>query len=139
MDAEVQGDNRPAGEQPGSPEERRELHLMEISNAMVRLYKEIFGRGPTKVRTNYAGPDLIVSTLENSLTRPEQRMAEAGEHGRLRDLRMYFQYQHEDDFVGVVERITGRKVRAFVSGIDTKHDIASELLYLEPRMPPFSG
>ena len=113
--------------------ERAELHLAELSNAMVRLYKELFGRGPTKARTSYAGPDVIVSTLEDSLTRIERTMAEAGEHERLRDLRMHFQYMSEDAFVGTVERITGRKVHAFVSGIDTKQDVASELFYLEPQ------
>jgi uncharacterized protein YbcI len=60
-------------------------------------------------------------------------MADAGEHERLRDLRVHFQYLREDDFVQTVERITGRKVRAFVSGIDTKRDVASELFFLEPQ------
>jgi uncharacterized protein YbcI len=99
---------------------------------MVHLYKELFGRGPTKARTDYAGPDLLVSTLENSLTRIERTMVTAGEHERVRDLRMHFQYLGEDDFVGRIEQITGRKVRAFVSGMDTKHDVATELFYLEP-------
>ena len=31
-----------------------------------------------------------------------------------------------------VEQITGRKVRGFVSGIDTHQDIAAEVFYLEP-------
>ena len=114
-------------------DERRGLLMVEISNAMVRLYKELFGRGPTKARTSYAGPDLLVSTLENSLTRIERTMADAGEHERLRNLRVHFQYLREDDFVDSVERITGRKVRAFVSGIDTKNDVSSELFYLEPE------
>jgi uncharacterized protein YbcI len=127
MDAEA------SREQPGTAQERRGLLIVEISNAMVHLYKELFGRGPTKAKTSYAGPDLIVSTLENSLTRIERTMADAGEHERLRDLRMHFQYLGEDDFVGIVESITGRKVRAFVSGIDTRRDVASELFYLEPE------
>ncbi len=123
-----------ASQQPlGMDEERTGLMMVELSNAMVRLYKEQFGRGPTKARTNYAGPDLIVSTLECSLTRIERRMVEAGEHERLRDLRMHFQYLNEQHFIGKVEEITGRKVRAFVSGIDTKHDMSAELFYLEPR------
>jgi uncharacterized protein YbcI len=122
-----------AQEQPGTAEERRGLMMVEISNAMVHLYKELFGRGPTKARASYAGPDLLVATLENSLTRIERTMADAGEHERLRDLRMHFQYLGEDDFVGIVEQITGRKVRAFVSGMDTKHDVASELFYFEPE------
>jgi uncharacterized protein YbcI len=60
-------------------------------------------------------------------------VATAGEHERVRDLRMHFQSMSEDQFVGAVEEITGRKVRAFVSGIDTKRDVATELFYLEPR------
>jgi uncharacterized protein YbcI len=109
----------------------------QISNEMVRLYKSLFGRGPTRARTHYAGPDAIVVTLENSLTPAEQSMVELGEHQRLRDVRMFFQHAREDDFREVVERITGRRVRAFVSGIDTKQDVSSELFYLEPmsRLP----
>jgi uncharacterized protein YbcI len=126
MDAEA------SREQPGTQEERTGLLMVEISNAMVHLYKELFGRGPTKTRTDYAGPDLLVTTLENSLTRIERTMVAAGEHERVRDLRMHFQYLGEDDFVGRIEQITGRKVRAFVSGMDTKHDVATELFYLEP-------
>jgi uncharacterized protein YbcI len=130
MDAEASRDG------PGTEEERSGLMMVELSNAMVHLYKELFGRGPTKTRTNYAGPDLLVTTLENSLTRIERTMADAGEHERLRDLRMHFQYLGEDSFVGNVERITGRKVRAFVSGMDTRKDVASELFYLEPEAGP---
>ena len=123
-----------ASRQPlGLDDERTGLMMVELSNAMVRLYKELFGRGPTKARTNFAGPDLVVSTLECSLTRIERHMAAAGEHERLRDLRMHFQYLNEAEFVNTVEQITGRKVRAFVSGMDTKHDVATELFYLEPR------
>jgi uncharacterized protein YbcI len=113
--------------------ERTGLMMVELSNAMVRLYKELFGRGPTKARTAFAGPDLLVSTLEASLTPIERHMANAGEYERLRDLRMHFQHLNEDQFVRTVEQITGRRVRAFVSGIDTKRDVSAELFYLEPR------
>jgi len=118
-----------ASRQPlGMDDERTGLMMVEVSNAMVRLYKELFGRGPTKAKTSYAGPDLLVSTLENSLTQAERKMAAVGDHQRLRDLRSYFQCISE-----VVEQITGRKVRAFVSGTDTENDVSAELFYLEPR------
>jgi uncharacterized protein YbcI len=121
-------------EQPTAAEAQwRGIQTAEISNAMVRIYKEQFGRGPTKARTHYAGPDTVISTLEDSLTPAERRMAEMGEHQRLRDTRMFFQYASVDDFVGAVETITGRKVRAFISGIDTEQDVSSEVFYLEPR------
>ncbi len=126
-------DTQAAQEQPGTPEERQRLHLAELSNAMVKLYKEQFGRGPTKTRTHYAGPDTVITTLEDSLTPAERRMAEMGEHQRLRDTRMFFQYASVREFTETVERITGRKVRGFVSGIDTEQDISAEVFYLEPR------
>ncbi len=126
-------DGETAQEQPGTSEERHRLNMAELSNAMVRIYKEQFGRGPTRTRTNLAGPDIVITTLEDSLTPAERRMAEMGEHQRLRDIRMFFQHASEREFIETVEGITGRKVRAFVSGIDTEQDISSEVFYLEPR------
>jgi uncharacterized protein YbcI len=105
--------------------------LAEISREMVRLYKEQFGRGPTKARSNFAGPDVLICTLENSFTPAEQRLAEFGEHQRLRDTRLYFQYATEAQFCEVVERVVGRKVRAFISGLDSAHDVSAEIFYLE--------
>lgn len=111
--------------------ERTELHRSELSNAIVQLYKERFGRGPTKVRTNYARPDVILVTLENSLTPAERTLAEMGQHQRLRETRVLFQYASERAFIEAVEQITGRRVRAYVSGIDTEHDVSSEVFYLD--------
>ena len=105
--------------------------LAEISREMVRIYKEQFGRGPTRARSDFAGPDLIVCTLEDTLTPAEKRMAQMGDHQRLRDLRLYFQHATEDQFCEVIERVLGRKVRAFISGMDTGSDVAAELFYLE--------
>jgi uncharacterized protein YbcI len=98
----------------------------------VRLYKELFGRGPTKARTHYAGPDTLVSTLENSLTAAERNMIAQDEHDRVREIRMLFQHASERDFTRTVEEITGRKVWAFVSGVDTHRDVAAEVFYLYP-------
>ena len=107
--------------------------LQDVSNEMVRLYKDLFGRGPTKARSGWAGPDVLVCTLENSLTAAEQNLAELGEHQRLRDVRMFFQHASERDFTDSIEKLTGRKVRAFVSGIDVEHDVSSEVFYLQPH------
>ena len=131
MDAQAQRDSVD-GQQGESGGERRGLELSELSNAMVRLYKEQFGRGPTKARSVYAGPDAVLCTLENSFTPAEAALVRMGEHQRLRDTRMFFQYATEDEFRETVEQITGRKVRAFVSGVDVERDVSSELFYLEP-------
>ena len=64
--------------------------MLEISNAMVGLYKEAFGRGPTKARAQFAGPDTLVVILEASLTVAERNLVAMGEHQRLREARLFF-------------------------------------------------
>jgi uncharacterized protein YbcI len=107
--------------------------MLAVSNAMVRIYKQQFGRGPTKARAHFAGPDTIICTLQNSLTPAERNLVALGEHQRLRDVRMFFQYASEQEFRGAIEEIVGRKVWAFVSGIDAAQDVSIEVFYLEPN------
>jgi uncharacterized protein YbcI len=107
--------------------------LSAISNEMVRLYKDQFGRGPTKTRTNWAGSDVLVVTLEETFTPAERTLQRMGKHQELRDLRLLFQYAELDAFCEPIERLTGRKVRAFISGIDTIADLATEMFVLQPR------
>src|SRR3954467_5961394 len=125
--------------------------LAAVSNAMVRLYKEQFGRGPTRARTEWAGPDQLLVTLEETLTSAERRvgapggdpgeggLAELGEHQRLRDHRVFFQYAAQTEFTQIVEQLTGRRVRAFVSGLDTRADVACEVFLLEPESGDGAG
>jgi uncharacterized protein YbcI len=98
--------------------------MLEISNAIVRLYKEAFGRGPTKARAQFAGPDTLVVMLESSLTVAERNLVVMGEHQRLREARLFFQYELEDQFRAIVEQALGRRTVAFLSGIDTHRDVA---------------
>jgi uncharacterized protein YbcI len=106
--------------------------MLEVSNAMVRLYKDAFGRGPTKARAQFAGPDTLVVMLESSLTVAERNLVAMGEHQRLREARLFFQYALEDQFRAIVEQALGRRTLAFVSGIDTQRDVAVEVFTLEP-------
>jgi uncharacterized protein YbcI len=108
--------------------------LASISAEMVRLYKEQFGRGPTKVRSNWSGRDMIVVLLEDTLTPAERNLVALGEFERLRDTRMLFQYSWVKQFCEPVERLTGRKVRSFISGIDAEADGTSlEVFVLHPE------
>jgi uncharacterized protein YbcI len=77
--------------------------------------------------------------LENTLTPSERRMVDLGEHQRVRDIRTFFQHATEPDFIEAVEQITGRTVRAFVSGTDTEHDVSSEVFYLRPQLTSSNG
>jgi uncharacterized protein YbcI len=95
--------------------------VVHVSLEMVRLYKEHFAR-PASARTYWAGPDALVVFLEDTLTRAERKMVERGEHDRLRDERVTVQYSTVREFCEPVERITGRKVRSFLSSTDTEVD-----------------
>jgi uncharacterized protein YbcI len=107
--------------------------LSAVSDEMVRMYKDQFGRGPTRARSNWAGSDTLVVTLEDTLTPAERNLVSMGEHQRLRDTRMFFQYATVREFCEPVERLTGRKVRSFLSGIDTEVDgLSLELFVLHP-------
>jgi uncharacterized protein YbcI len=113
--------------------EKRASAVLEISNSMVRLYKEQFGRGPTKARTHWCGDDVVTVILEETLTPAERSMVRLGEHQRLRDLRIFFQYATVREFCEPIEHITGRTVRAFLSGIDTEVEgLATEVFVLHP-------
>lgn len=108
--------------------------MLAISREMNRLFKEQFGRGATKVRTEWAGPNAVVCFLEDTLTPAERNMVRMGEHQRLRDVRMFFQYSTIREFCEPIERLTGRKVRSFQSAIDTEVDgLVTETFLLHPE------
>ena len=108
--------------------------LAQISNAMVRIHKEHWGKGPTMARTIYT-EDVIVTRLEQIFTRAEITLIRAGRDEEVRHMRRAFQYALEHEFVGAVEQITGRKVRAFISETHTSAEIGIELFVLEPEAP----
>ena len=135
-DGSTQEHDEAAGAAAVAAAEKWRTPLQEISHEMVRIYKDQFGRGPTKVRTSYAGPDALVCLLERTFTPAERNLQAMGEHARLRDVRMFFQYAEQSRFIEPVERITGRTVRGFISGIDTQADIATEMFVLEPQLTP---
>ena len=116
-----------------SPSSAPSTLLKDISDEMVAIYKTHFGRGPRRARTEWAGPDTLVVVLEDTLTPAEQSLVKLNEHQRLRDTRNFFQYATLEQFCEPIERLTGRKVRSFLSGIDTRVDgLSTEMFVLHP-------
>jgi uncharacterized protein YbcI len=96
-------------------------------------------RGPTKAHSTYATDDIVVCSIEESMTPAERRMAGLGEHQRLSDTRAFFQHATAEEFVAAAELATGRKVRAFVNGIDTGQDVSTEVFYLDAKADSLNG
>jgi uncharacterized protein YbcI len=107
--------------------------VVAVSNAMVRLHKEQFGRGPTKARTNFAGPDALVCELTDILLPAERKLVEMGQQQRVIDSRTSFQYATRLEFIAAVEQIVNRKVTSFASGIDPDSNTAFESFAFEPQ------
>jgi uncharacterized protein YbcI len=129
---EPKGGDMSPDAQPIEVEEDVRL-VVHVSLEMVRLYKEHFGR-PKRASAYWAGPDALVVFLEDTLTRAERKMVSMGDHDSLRDQRLTVQYSTVREFCAPVERITGRKVRAFLSATDTEVDgLSMETFILHPR------
>ena len=100
-----------------------------ISNAVVGLLRDYTGRGPTHARTTI-GPDTVVVTLRNSLTKAERTLASHGQEVEVLAMRRAFQNTMREDLVEAVERITGRTVEAFLSDNLYEPDVAVEIFLL---------
>jgi uncharacterized protein YbcI len=106
--------------------------LAQISTNLVQLHSRHYGKGPTKAKTHWVN-DSVLCLLRGGFTRVEQTLLESGEVEPVLEMRRAFQRAMEDQFRGVVEKATGRKVLAFMSMVHADPDIAAELFVLVPE------
>jgi uncharacterized protein YbcI len=104
----------------------------DISQAMVALFKESTGRGPTRVRT-YVENGLVVTVLYDTMTKAERTLMDDHQEDVVRDLRRIFQGTFRKSAIEIVERLTGQKVLAFLSDHAVDPDYAIEAFVLEPE------
>jgi uncharacterized protein YbcI len=100
-----------------------------ISDGLVGLLKEYYGRGPERTKT-YVSDDLVVCLLRGGFTRVEQTLLEGGHGEDVIRQRMAFQNVMRERFERVVEEATGRKVIGFMSGNQQDPDMICEIFIL---------
>jgi uncharacterized protein YbcI len=105
-----------------------------ISAAIVELYAEVYGHNRTTAST-YINDNVVVCILENILTNAEQELVVTGHEREVIDGRIAFQADREDRFSAAIERLTQRRVVAFMSANQTSPGIACELFFLAPTVP----
>jgi uncharacterized protein YbcI len=105
--------------------------LTAISDGMVALLKEYYGRGPTQAKTYYHD-DLVVCLLRGGFTRVEQTLLAGGRGYAVIQQRMEFQEVMRDRFTAVIEHATGRRVIGFMSGNQQSPDMICEVFVLTP-------
>ena len=105
--------------------------LTAISEGLVALLKEFYGRGPTRTKAYYAD-DLVVCLLRGGFSRVERTLLEGGRGGSVIRQRMEFQELMRQRFADVIEHATGRPVIGFMSGNQQDPDIMCEVFILAP-------
>jgi uncharacterized protein YbcI len=118
--------SRSAFQQPSSGEV-----LTAISEGLVALLKEFYGRGPSQAKTYYAD-DLVVCLLRGGFTRVEETLRDGGRGEAVIHQRMAFQEVMRDRFEAVVANATKRRVVGFMSGNQQHPDMICEVFILAP-------
>ena len=121
------GDGRPT---------RGELSVA-ISNGMVQLLRQYTGRGPTKARTTI-GRDHVLITLQDTLTRGERTLMDAGYGEEVLLTRRRFQEVMRPEASRMIEQLTGRQVVGFMSDNHANPDLGVEVFILQPDGHPVS-
>ena len=101
-----------------------------IARAVVRIYREVCGRGPTKARATYRG-DVVVVVLEQVLTHPEQSLAARGRCDEALALRRDLHGAMRDELARAVGELTHCRVRASLGDAQLFPDIAVEVVVLD--------
>jgi uncharacterized protein YbcI len=105
--------------------------LTAISDGLVSLLKEFYGRGPTQAKS-YFQDDLVVCILRGGFTRVEETLLDGGRGEAVIEQRMAFQEMMRSRFEAVVEEATGRTVIGFMSGNQQDPDMMCEVFILDP-------
>jgi uncharacterized protein YbcI len=103
--------------------------LTAISDGLVALLKEFYGRGPTRAKS-YFEDDLVVCVLRGGFSRVEQTLLDGGRGPAVIQQRMEFQDVMRQRFEAVIEDATGQRVIGFMSGNQQEPDMMCEVFIL---------
>jgi uncharacterized protein YbcI len=113
--------------------------LAAISNGIVAMLREHYGRGPMKAKT-YALDDIIVVVLRGSgFTALEKTIMDSGDGERVVAMRENFQTMMANRYKELIEELTGRNVVAFLSQAHVDPDITMEIFFIDGELPGFGA
>ncbi len=106
---------------------------LAISNAIAAFHKERAGRGPVAVKTRFAGPDIVVCVLHDSMTPLERTLVDGGDGELVRTLRLRINQHGRDELCAAVEQATGRPVQSLITGSNAEDDVSTKVFILGDR------
>lgn len=110
---------------------RQGEQLAAVTNGIVRLFHDYYGRGPDKAKSYLLDDRIVVCVLENTMTTVEQTLFKHDYGDMVRQVRLTFQGAMADEFKGVVEEAMGRRVASYHSQLTMDPDMGFEFFVLE--------
>jgi uncharacterized protein YbcI len=104
--------------------------LAAVTNGIVRLFSDWYGRGPTRAKSYLLDGRFVVCVLRETMTTVERTLVELGRGDLVRRVRLTFQEAMIDEFKQVVEQAMGRRVVAYHSQLSVEHDMGFEFFTL---------
>jgi uncharacterized protein YbcI len=110
---------------------RQGEQLAAVTNGIVQLFRQYYGRGPNKAKSYLLDERIVVCVLEDTMTTVEQTLVKCDHGDMVRQVRLTFQGAMADEFKGVVEAAMGRRVAAYHSQLTMVPDMGFEFFVLE--------
>lgn len=104
--------------------------LADVTNGIVKLFSDHYGRGPTKAKSYLLDDRIVVCVLENTMTTVEQTLVEQGQGQKVREVRLVFQETMAEEFKRTVSEALGRPVVAYHSQLAFDPDMGFEFFVL---------
>jgi uncharacterized protein YbcI len=105
--------------------------LATVTNGIVKLFRDYYGRGPTKAKSYLLDDRILVCVLEDTMTTVEKTLAASGHGDKVRDMRLTFQEAMADEFKQAVASGMGRQVLAYHSQLTLDPDLGFEFFVLD--------
>jgi uncharacterized protein YbcI len=113
--------------------------LSAISNRIVGMLRDHYGRGPMKAKT-YALDDIVVVVMRGSgFTPSEQTMIDSGEPEAVVAMREDFQRVMATRYRDAIEELTNRKVLAFLSQAHVEPELTLEIFFVDRPLDGFGA
>ena len=110
--------------------------LAAVNDAMVALHERYYHRAPASAKTQLIDDEILACVMGGVYTDVEKTMIELQQNASVQATRSAFQHAMKDRFIAEVERLSGRRVHAFISDSHVGPDLQVELFILEPAEPP---
>ena len=106
--------------------------LQAVNDAMFALHQRYYHRAPVSARTQLLAGEILACVMGGVYTDVEKTMIELEQNSSVKATRSAFQHAMKDKFIADVERLSGRRVYAFISDSHVGPDLQIELFILEP-------